>query len=205
LKSRCGRESGSGGKDGAVAGVELGAKQENRRDAADDLGKVCRLFGPESTVEEGRRGFRGELAVAEPLLEDLVAAQGVIPNVHGDCGPPSIAIEINVDASFTEEGERVVHGEGLGGGESGELFALGLSPGTFGGKAATGHDGAALPFVAPTRCELERLFEIWVERELEGGEEGPLGDEVDAGLGVEEFGEATPEAGGVVEQIGCGG
>jgi hypothetical protein len=46
-------ESGSGGKDGAVAGVESGAEEENGGYAADDLGEICGLFGPEGTVEQG--------------------------------------------------------------------------------------------------------------------------------------------------------
>jgi hypothetical protein len=88
------------------------------------------------------------------------------------------------------KGERVVKGQGrdaeLPGGESGELFALGFGPCAFGGETTTGHDGAALALVTPAGGEFERFVEVGVEGELQCGEKGPLGGEVDAGLGVEE-------------------
>jgi hypothetical protein len=62
-----------------------------------------------------------------------------------------------------------------------------------------------LALVAPAGCELEDFVEVGVEWEPEGGEERPLRDEAEAGLGVEEFGESATEAGGVSQQVGCGG
>jgi hypothetical protein len=95
-------------------------------------------------VEQGRCGLRGELAVAEPLLEDLVSAEGVIPDMDGDGGPVGVAVEMDIDAGFAEKtlpcprigtwGTRSL----LGGGESGEFLALGSGPGAFGSLAATG-------------------------------------------------------------------
>jgi hypothetical protein len=108
-----------------------------------------------------------------------------------------VAVEMDVDTGFSEEVEYVFQSEGLGSGESGKFFALGFGPWAFGCEAAAGHDGAALALVAPSGGELEDFVEVGVEREFEGGKEGPLGGEVDAGFGIEEFGEATAEAGGV--------
>jgi hypothetical protein len=113
----------------------------------------------------------------------------------------SVAVETDIDTRFTEESERVVKGEGLGSGESGELLAFGLGPWAFEGNAATGHDGAALTLMTPTRSELERLFKVGVKGKLEGGEEGPPGGEANAGLGIEEFCEAAAQIGGVREKL----
>jgi hypothetical protein len=60
-----------------VAGVESGAEKEDGGDAADDLGEVFGFVLVEGTAEQG------EFAVTEPLLEYLVAAEGVVPDVEG--------------------------------------------------------------------------------------------------------------------------
>jgi len=98
------REACGGGEDGAVALVEGGAEEQDGGDAADDLGEIGGFFRAECAVEEGRGGFGGELAVAEPLFEDLMAAEGVVPNVDGDGGPVCVAVEVDIDAGFAEEG-----------------------------------------------------------------------------------------------------
>ena len=92
------REAGGGGEDGLVAGVEGGAEQEDGGDAADDLGEVFGFVLVEGAAEEG------VFAVAEPLLEDLVAAEGVVPDIDGNCGPMGVAAEISIDAGLTEDG-----------------------------------------------------------------------------------------------------
>ncbi|HEV2487242.1 MAG TPA: hypothetical protein VGT08_17065 [Terracidiphilus sp.] len=79
-----GRESGGRGENGAVAGVECRAEEQDCGNAADDLGEVCGLFGAKGAVDEGRGGIIGECAVPEPLFEDLVATEGVIPYVDWD-------------------------------------------------------------------------------------------------------------------------
>jgi len=76
-------ESGSGGEDGAVTGVETGAEEENRSNAPDHLGEVGGFLGSKRAVEQGRCGFVCEFTVTEPLLEDLVSAERVIPDVDG--------------------------------------------------------------------------------------------------------------------------
>jgi hypothetical protein len=54
--------------------------------------------------------------------------------------------------------------------------------------------------MAPTGGELEGFAEIGVEREFEGGEEGPLGGEADGGFSVKEFGESAANCCGLGEQ-----
>jgi len=48
------------------------------------------------------------LAVAEPLLEDLVAAKGVFPYVGGDGGPECCMVEVDIDAARAEENESII-------------------------------------------------------------------------------------------------
>ena len=95
----------------AIAGVEGGAKKKDSSDTADDLGEVGGLFGAQGAVEQGRGWLGGELAVAEPLLEDLVSAEGVVPNMDGNGGPVGVAVEVDFDAGFAQESQSFVGGE----------------------------------------------------------------------------------------------
>lgn len=87
LRLEAGGEPGGGGKDGLIAGVKGRAEEEDGGDAADDLGEVFGFVLVEGAAEEG------VFAVAEPFFEDLVAAEGVVPDVDGDGGPEGFAIE----------------------------------------------------------------------------------------------------------------
>ena len=116
LQSGCSRD------DSGIASVKSGTHQKDGGDAAYYLGEVLSFFGKEWTSK------KGEFAVGEPLLEDLVAAEGVGPDIGGDGGPQGVAVEIDIDAGVAEEGEGLVEGEGFGGGEGGELFAFGFGP-----------------------------------------------------------------------------
>jgi len=49
----------------------------------------------------GGRPSRGSFAVAEPLFENLIAAESVVPDVGGDSRPESGAVEMHVDAGFS--------------------------------------------------------------------------------------------------------
>ena len=112
---------------------------------------------------------------------------------------------MDVDGRFTEEGQRVRKSEGLYCGESGELFTFGFGPWTLGGEATTGINSATLTFVSPSGRELECLFKVRIAREFESGEKGPLGGEVDAGFGVENFRKAATQSGRMGEKLGSGG
>jgi hypothetical protein len=100
-----------------IAGIEDGAEKENGGYAADYLGEVCSFIGMKGAMKEWRRRFRSELTVAEPLLEDLITAQGVIPDVDRNGGPMGVAVEVDIDAGFSEEGEGGFTGERLGSGK----------------------------------------------------------------------------------------
>ena len=92
------------GEDRAVAGVEGGAEEENGRDSANNLGKVAGFVFMKRATEERF------LAVAEPLLEDLVAAKGVFPHIRGDGGPECRVVEVDIDAARAEESESIIEG-----------------------------------------------------------------------------------------------
>jgi hypothetical protein len=63
-------ESGSGRENGLIAGVEDWSHQKDSGDAANHLAEVRGFFCVKRTTEERK------FAVAKPLLEDLVAAEG---------------------------------------------------------------------------------------------------------------------------------
>jgi hypothetical protein len=95
-----------------------------------------------------------------------------------------------------------VEGEGVGGFEDGEFFALFGGPVALGELTASGHDGASLASTAPGGGDLEGFFGWGVLPALQGAKEGPFGGEVDGGFGVEEFGEAATEGGGRISRSG---
>ena len=44
--------------------------------------------------------------MAEPLFEDPVVAEGVLPDVRWHTGPKCRIIELDIDAARTEQGEH---------------------------------------------------------------------------------------------------
>ena len=69
--------------------IQLLVQSEDAGDAADVVGEVLVFVGGEGAAEEGG------LAVAEPLLEDLVAAEGVVPDglaFHCFVGPSDLLV-----------------------------------------------------------------------------------------------------------------
>jgi hypothetical protein len=177
--------------------------------------KVAGFLLAQGATEEG------QLAIAEPFFQDLVAAEGLVPDVDGDGGPVGGVVEVDVDAAMAEERERVFEGErlrGLGvdvGGELCEAREFGWGPVAFAGVAATGHDGGSLACAAPAGGEGEAGGVVVVVllrggagllwRDGEAGEEAPLGVELEVGFGVEQVGEPAAECGGAGEQVGGGG
>ncbi len=78
-------------------GIQLPVQREDTGDAADVVGELLGFVAGEGAAEEGG------LAVAEPLLEDLVAAEGVGPDGFGDVFPAGGGVEVDVEeacASF---------------------------------------------------------------------------------------------------------
>lgn len=71
--------------------------REEAGDAVGAVGAVGEVFGfvgGEGAVEEGL------FAVAEPLFQDLVAAEGVVPGFHGDVFPAGGGVEVDVEEAF---------------------------------------------------------------------------------------------------------
>ena len=54
-----------------------------------------------------------EFAVGEPFFEDLVAAEGVGPDVMWDGGPAGGAVQAEIDADVSTNLEGLVKGEVL--------------------------------------------------------------------------------------------
>ena len=77
----CGAKAGGGGEDGLVTAVEGWAEEKDGGNAADHLREVCGFFGLERATQQG------QLAVAEPFFQHLVAAESVLPDFDGDGGP----------------------------------------------------------------------------------------------------------------------
>ena len=144
-----------------------------------------------------RAGEEGAFAVGEPLLEHLVAAEFVAPDVGGDVAPEGVGVQVDVEGGVAQGGE--------GGGEGGAFFR---GVGAFGGAALAGHDGAAGAEVAPAGGEGE-VVACHVAAARGGGDgdgggfraQGAGGDAGDGGFGVEEGGECAAAFGGAGE--GC--
>src|SRR6266568_6678358 len=93
------RKTSGGWENGLIAGIEGRAEEEDGGDSANDLGEVCSLLGMERAAKERK------FAVAEPLLENLITAEGVVPDVRGNGGPEGGSVEVHVHAGFPELGE----------------------------------------------------------------------------------------------------
>jgi hypothetical protein len=92
-------QASGGGEDGLVAGVEGGAEQKYAGDTASYLSEICGLFGVKGTTEER------ELAIAEPLLENLVTPERVIPDIDRDRRPERFVVDMNIDTPFPKKGD----------------------------------------------------------------------------------------------------
>jgi len=82
-----------------VAGVEPRAEQQDGGDPPDHLGDVLGLAHGQVTAQDTL------LAVAEPLLDDLVAADRVAPDALRDVLPEDAVVEIDIAGRLAEEGE----------------------------------------------------------------------------------------------------
>jgi hypothetical protein len=78
------------GFDGLVIGVEGRFEEENGGDAASHFLNVADFIIGKRAAEER------QFAVREPLLDDLIATDGVVPDFFGDVGPESVLIELVV-------------------------------------------------------------------------------------------------------------
>src|ERR1035438_10336814 len=163
--------------DGFVVGVERGTQQEERRDAAAHIGDVARFLFGEASAQECL------FAIAEPLFDYLVSAEGVLPDAGRNVAPEGFAVEVDVVG-------RVVRARD--------------------GLAFAGHGDAALAAMSPPGSEIE-VARIGIEVAGDGGEHadeaefGTDGRDVHAWNGlfdIEQRGDLSPERGGGPK---CGG
>jgi len=62
---------------------------------------IADLVYRERATQEGR------FAVGEPLLDDLIAADGVLPDADGDVGPIGGVVKIDIARFVSEMGESL--------------------------------------------------------------------------------------------------
>ena len=75
--------------------IQFPVQREEGGDAADVVGELLGFVAGEGEAEEGG------LAVAEPLFEDLIAAEGVGPDGFGDVFPAGGSVEVDAEEAFT--------------------------------------------------------------------------------------------------------
>ena len=153
--SLAGGQTGGGRNDRLVTGVESGAEQQDGRDATDDIREVRSLIGMKGAAKQR------EFPVAEPLLENLIAAKRVIPDIDRNRSPERVAIQVDVDAGIAQQRESFGERQRLRGRQGFEPGQFGLGSGARGRSAASGHDRVSLAAASPARCHLERLSEVW--------------------------------------------
>ena len=90
-------------------------QQQYGGDAAGGLGEVVDFVGVKGAAEDG------SLAVGEPLLQDLVAAELVFPDGGGDVAPVGAVVEVDVISGWAEDG---LGGWGIGVGWGGGVIGL---------------------------------------------------------------------------------
>src|SRR5450759_5180583 len=191
-----------------VVRVERRLEQQDGGDAAGHLGDVTRLFGLEVTPEQGA------LAVGEPLLHHLVAADRVLPDAGGDAAPVGDVAQVDVVAGAAEAGGELVVGEA----EISEALAeggeLGVGVGALDDAAAAGPSDAALAAVAPAGGDGEVAgggVELASGDRGEHADRAQLvahgagGDCVDRLLDVEQRRDLAAELGGGEEGVAGGG
>ena len=130
--------------DGFVVGVEGGLEEEDGGDAAGHFLDVTDFFGGEGAAEKGL------FAVGEPFFDDLIAADGVVPDFQRNVGPVGEFVEIDVAGGFAELGESYFFGEAQGSYAGFDGFEFGFGIGAFDQFASAGHGDAALAGMSPS-------------------------------------------------------
>ncbi len=87
--------------------IQLLVQLKNAGDAADVVGELLGFVAGEGAAEEGG------LAVAEPLLEDLVTAEGVGPDGFGDIFPTGGGVEVDIEEALERLPEVTFPGPGM--------------------------------------------------------------------------------------------
>ena len=138
------------------------------------------------------------LAVREPFLDDLVAAELVAPHGFGDVAPVGVGVEVDIEGRLSQRRQSIPQGG---------AFIRGI--GAFDGVALAGHDGAARADVAPTGGQREVVARHVAP--VRGGGNGDGGhlraerahrDAGNRGSGVEQGGEHAAPFGRAGERVG---
>jgi hypothetical protein len=74
--ARSSRQAGGTGEYRCITGVKSRAEEKDRRDAANDLGELTGFFLTQGAAQQGL------FPITEPLLGDLVAAEGILPDAY---------------------------------------------------------------------------------------------------------------------------
>ncbi len=87
--------------------IQFFFQQQQRGDPARDARHFAGFFDCKGAVEDV------VLAIRQPLLDDLVAADGVLPDARGDVRPEGDLVEKHVKSLFAESVESFCRGSGL--------------------------------------------------------------------------------------------
>ena len=82
--------------DGFIVGVESRLEEEDGGDAAGHFLNVADFVFGEDAAEKGL------FAIGKPLLDDLVAADGVFPDLEWNVGPVGRVVEVDVASGITQ-------------------------------------------------------------------------------------------------------
>ena len=85
--------------------IQLLVQSENTGDAADVVGELLGFVAGERAAQQCA------FAVAEPLFEDLIAAEGVAPDGFGDVFPAGGGVEVVVEEASATGAEDDGSGE----------------------------------------------------------------------------------------------
>ena len=84
-----------------------GCHHQHGGNSARDFGELPNLHAPKVAAEDSA------LAVGQPLLEHLVAAEPVVPDGGRYVAPKGLRVEVDIEGRATEIRKRIAHGRGF--------------------------------------------------------------------------------------------
>src|SRR5262249_55391735 len=82
--------------DGQVIGVQRRIEQHNGSDATRHMGHLACLVSSERPAQQR------VLAIAEPLLDDLIAANSILPDAGRYIAPVGCVVQVNIAGRCTQ-------------------------------------------------------------------------------------------------------
>jgi len=104
--------------DRLIVSIERRFEQQDRRDTPCDIRNRARFVHPERAAQDLA------LAIAEPFLDDLVTADGELPNASRDIFPVGKIVQIHVTGVLSNQDEHLFLGKAKLGGTRGDRFAF---------------------------------------------------------------------------------